>query len=115
MPTVLDAAALRQLCKEAGGYCTPQLNDKVYGNFRGFDSVCSDALKQYTAIKALFLEGNALQALDNLPELPSLMCLCVERGQMHCTVQHMSASYFIGLCRTTQSTACTAYVPSATW
>lgn len=74
---VLDAAALRQLCKDAGGYSTPQLNDKVYGNYKGFDGVCSDALGQYTAIKALFLEGNALRSLEDLPQMPSLMCLCV--------------------------------------
>ena len=104
MPTVLDAAALRQLCKDAGGYCTPQLNDKVYGNYRGFDSVCSEALGRYTAIKALFLEGNALASLGNLPELPSLVCLCVgyvrpTRGIItsHRFVQHNAIDSLHGL------------------
>lgn len=104
MPTVLDAAALRQLCKDAGGYSTPQLNDKLYGNFRGFDSVCSDALGQYTAIKALFLEGNALQSLEGLPELPSLMCMYVANRSLvyphitsHRFVQHNAIDSLAGL------------------
>ncbi len=78
MPTTLDAVALKQLCKECDGYATPQLNDKIYGNFRGYSSICSEALGRYTGIKSLILEGNALETLEDMPQLDQLVCLYVK-------------------------------------
>lgn len=68
---------LRRICKDAKGYATPHLNDKLYCHFKGFAALSRDALAPYTGIKSLFLEGNALSSLDGLPELPELRCLCV--------------------------------------
>jgi hypothetical protein len=33
--TVLTEKYLKQLCKEQGGYQTPELNDKIYLHFKG--------------------------------------------------------------------------------
>lgn len=69
----MDAASLRGLCREHRGYQTPSLNDKLYANFRGFTSIA--ALEPYTGLRALFLEGNALNSAAGLPPLPELRCL----------------------------------------
>lgn len=69
----MTAECLRQLCKEHRLYLTPALNDKLYCNFRGFGSV--GGLEEYVNLKALFLEGNALDTLGGLPPLPQLKCL----------------------------------------
>lgn len=64
---------LQTICKDNGLYRNPALNDKLYCNFKGFTQL--GGLEQYTALKALFLEGNALETLEGLPELPELKCL----------------------------------------
>jgi dynein assembly factor 1 len=42
---------------------------------QGFTHIAN--LEEYVALKALFLENNALTSLDGLPPLPELRCLCV--------------------------------------
>jgi dynein assembly factor 1 len=68
---------LLEICKEHKLYRTPSLNDKLYLNFKGFAKI--DCLEEYTALRALFLEGNALDSIEGLPELKELRCLCVRR------------------------------------
>ena len=65
---------LLKACRESNLYSTPELNDILYCNFKGFVNIAG--LERYTALKALFLEGNALQSLEGLP-LCGLLCLWV--------------------------------------
>jgi dynein assembly factor 1 len=69
----MSAAVLRDLCMQHKLYRTPGLNDKLYLNFKGFTRIA--CLEGYTALKALFLEGNALASLAGLPPLQELTCL----------------------------------------
>lgn len=64
---------LLELCKEHKLYRSPALNDKLYLNFKGFTRI--ENLEEYTGLRALFLEGNALDSLEGLPSLPELKCL----------------------------------------
>jgi dynein assembly factor 1 len=68
--------ALLQVCKDhasSGCYRTPALNDRLYLNFKGFINIGN--LEEYTGLRALFLEGNAISSLEGLPHLPELRCL----------------------------------------
>ena len=69
----MDGAALQALCRKHRLYQTPELNDKLYCNFQGFTAIA--ALEPYSALRALFLEGNALGSAQGLPHLPQLKCL----------------------------------------
>ncbi len=69
----MDHAALLAVCKQHRLYQTPHLNHTLYCNFQGFGSIA--ALERYTGLKALFLEGNALESTAGLPSLPELKCL----------------------------------------
>lgn len=69
----MDAAALAALCKQHRLYQTPALNDRLYANFRGFTAL--GGLDAYTGLRALFLEGNALESVAGLPPLPELRCV----------------------------------------
>ena len=72
--TAMTAAALRGICQQHDDlYVTPALNDRLYCNFAGFDAL--GGLDDYTELRSLFLEGNALQDLGGLPPLPLLTCL----------------------------------------
>lgn len=73
MAHIMSKATLQALCKEHKLYKTPELNDKLYLNFKGFSRI--ENLEGYTCLKALFLEGNALETLEGLPSLPELKCL----------------------------------------
>lgn len=64
---------LLDICKEHQLYRTPSLNDKLYCNFKGFTKIAN--LEEYTGLKALFLEGNALDSLEGMPPLKELRCL----------------------------------------
>ncbi|CAG9466512.1 unnamed protein product [Pedinophyceae sp. YPF-701] len=77
----MSKAALKRICKEAGGFSTPSLNDKLYGNYKGFTAIAN--LEEYTGLKAVFLEGNALDSLEGLPALPELKCLYAQQNCIH--------------------------------
>lgn len=69
----MTTEVLQQCCKEHGLYRTASLNDKLYLNFKGFHTI--ENLEPYTALRALFLEGNAIDSLKGLPPLKELRCL----------------------------------------
>ena len=69
----MTKSVLRDICTKNKLYRTPHLNDKLYLNFKGFTHIAD--LEEYTSLKALFLEGNALQSLVGMPNLEELRCL----------------------------------------
>ena len=69
----MTPGTLRNICKETKLYKTPSLNDKLYLHFKGFQQIAN--LEPHTGLKALFLEGNALESLEGIPALPELKCL----------------------------------------
>ncbi|KAK9840396.1 hypothetical protein WJX74_009218 [Apatococcus lobatus] len=79
--TEMTRQVLKDICKEHQLYVTPQLNDKLYCNYKGFESISN--LEPYTGLKALFLEGNALDSLQGLPKLEELKCLYVQQNMIH--------------------------------
>ncbi|EIE21562.1 outer arm dynein light chain 1 [Coccomyxa subellipsoidea C-169] len=72
---------LRKICKQHELYLTPGVNDKLFCNLRGFRNIAN--LEPYTGLKALFLEGNALQNVDGLPRLELLRCLFLQQNAIH--------------------------------
>lgn len=71
--TEMTEKVLLNICKEHQLYRTPSLNDKLYCNFKGFTKI--ENLEKYSGLKALFLEGNALDSLEGMPPLKELRCL----------------------------------------
>lgn len=69
----MTADALRQICKENNLYQTPELNETLFCSLKGFKNIAD--LERYTDLKALFLDGNALQHLEGIPILSKLRCL----------------------------------------
>eukprot|EP00284_Hemiselmis_tepida_P006653 CAMPEP_0174929522 /NCGR_PEP_ID=MMETSP1355-20121228/27424_1 /TAXON_ID=464990 /ORGANISM="Hemiselmis tepida, Strain CCMP443" /LENGTH=491 /DNA_ID=CAMNT_0016175735 /DNA_START=211 /DNA_END=1682 /DNA_ORIENTATION=+ len=75
----MTAEALQQITKEMKQYNTPSLNDKLYLHFKGWKSI-EPCIKEYTGVKALWLEGNGLDALQNLDAMPELRCLYAQQN-----------------------------------
>lgn len=76
----MDKKTLLAICKANDLYRTPGLNDKLYLNFKGFTRI--ENLEEYTGLKALFLEGNALDSIEGLPTLPELKCLHMQQNSL---------------------------------
>ena len=74
----MTAKWLKTHCKENGGYGTPELNDKLYLHFQGFDRIQN--LEAYTGLKSLFLEGNGLEDLEGLSACVELRCLFAQQN-----------------------------------
>eukprot|EP00195_Chlamydomonas_chlamydogama_P005405 CAMPEP_0202891828 /NCGR_PEP_ID=MMETSP1392-20130828/1781_1 /ASSEMBLY_ACC=CAM_ASM_000868 /TAXON_ID=225041 /ORGANISM="Chlamydomonas chlamydogama, Strain SAG 11-48b" /LENGTH=445 /DNA_ID=CAMNT_0049575687 /DNA_START=22 /DNA_END=1359 /DNA_ORIENTATION=+ len=75
---LMTKEALKAICAEHKLYRTPSLNDKLYCNFKGFTHIA--CLEEYTALRALFLEGNAIDSLEGLPALQELRCLYLQQN-----------------------------------
>jgi hypothetical protein len=63
-------------CKENGGYRQPHLNDQLFLQCRGFCEIGN--LEEYTNLKALWLDQNAIQSIENVGHLSKLVSLFLQ-------------------------------------
>ncbi|KAJ3360834.1 hypothetical protein GGF32_007993 [Allomyces javanicus] len=77
--TLMTLPYLVELAKEQKGYVTPALNDHLYLHFKGFAQISED-IAQYSGLKTLWLEGNALSELRYLDALTELKCLYIQEN-----------------------------------
>lgn len=71
---VMSAESLRAACRRHSQYQTPALNDILYASNQAYSSL-GTGLGHYINLKSLFLDGNALISLEQLPSLQQLSCL----------------------------------------
>jgi len=77
------------VCKDNGGYGTAELNEKIFLNFHGFHKISN--LEPYTALRAIFLEGNCLDSIEGLPALEHLRCLFAQQNCIR-EISHLEGS-----------------------
>jgi len=70
--------AIQDIVKKDGLYRTPALNDKLYLQFRGFQSIQS--LEEYTGLRVLWLEGNGIDKIENLDYQRELRTLYLQQN-----------------------------------
>ena len=56
--------AIKEACLNNDGYEVPELNDKLYLHFKGYQRI--ENLDDYTGCKGLFLESNGPTKIENL-------------------------------------------------
>eukprot|EP01064_Diplonema_japonicum_P037881 TRINITY_DN9007_c0_g1_i1.p1 TRINITY_DN9007_c0_g1~~TRINITY_DN9007_c0_g1_i1.p1 ORF type:complete len:391 (+),score=113.26 TRINITY_DN9007_c0_g1_i1:44-1174(+) len=79
-------AEVVRLCKAAGFYSTPDLNEKLYLQCKGFCEI--GGLEEFVNARALWLEGNCIDEIKGLDRNTELMCLYMARN-MVCKMENL--------------------------
>jgi len=72
----MTADVLVKACRDNGGYRQPRLNDQLFLQCRGFCEIAH--LDEYTELKALWLDQNAIQEIEGLEKLQKLASLFLQ-------------------------------------
>ena len=78
---LMTKAALKQECRRLELYSTPEINDKLYLQYKGWSKV--ENMDEYTGLRCLWLEGNGLRRIEGLDHQPEMRTLylhenCIE-------------------------------------
>ncbi|XP_037711715.1 dynein assembly factor 1, axonemal homolog [Drosophila subpulchrella] len=74
----MTSKGLKELCKKDKLYQTPRLNDVLYLHYQGYQSI--ECLEEYTELKCLWLECNAISEIQGLEQLTKLKCLFLQNN-----------------------------------
>lgn len=66
---------------EQSGYELPSLNEKLFLNNRGFPDI-GDCLREYTEVRALWLQSNCITRIENLDNLLKLRSLFLHENRI---------------------------------
>ncbi|KAH8285776.1 hypothetical protein KR018_002892 [Drosophila ironensis] len=74
----MTVKGIKDLCKRHQLYQTPRLNDMLYLHYQGYQ--CIECLDEYTNLKCLWLECNAISEIQGLDNLGKLKCLFLQNN-----------------------------------
>ncbi|XP_068159415.1 dynein axonemal assembly factor 1 homolog [Drosophila tropicalis] len=74
----ITAKGLKELCKRDKLYQTPRLNDVLYLHFQGYQYI--ECLEDYTELKCLWLDCNAISEIQGLEQQSKLKCLFLQNN-----------------------------------
>lgn len=77
-PHQMTKKVILDQCKRNKLYTTPSLNDVLYLHFQGFHKI--ENLDEYTGLKCLWLESNAISVIEGIDHQPNLKSLFLQNN-----------------------------------
>ena len=71
---------VKHFCEKEGLFSTPELNDKLYLQYKGFVRMDPETLAKYHGLVALWLNHNAITKIEGLNPLISLTSLALQHN-----------------------------------
>lgn len=73
---------LTYFCEKEGLFSTPELNEKLYLQYKGFLKMDPETLAQYRGLVALWLNNNAISQIQGLDTLLGLTSLALNNNSI---------------------------------
>ncbi len=77
---VMTAKTLRYYCEKEGLFSTPEHNDKLYLQYKGFLKIVPETISQYHNLVALWLNNNSISKIEGLDQLIGLTSLALNNN-----------------------------------
>lgn len=74
----MTSQCIRALCKKNDLYLSPALNEVLYLHFMGFNEIA--CLEDYTQLRCLWLDSNAITQIQGLDNQRDLKCLFLQNN-----------------------------------
>jgi dynein assembly factor 1 len=69
-----------RLCKDHGGYRTPELNTQLHLHYKGYTRIQN--LEEFTEVNVLWLESNSIELIENLSHMTKLSALYLQQNYL---------------------------------
>lgn len=77
---LMTLRTLKYYCQKEGLFATPEHNDKLYLQFKGFRDISPETLSQYHNLVALWLDHNSISQIKGLNRLIGLTSLALNNN-----------------------------------
>jgi len=79
--TEMTKKYIKKQCLKHDLYSTPELNTILYLHYQGFEKI--ENLDEYTEIKCLFIQNNAISIIENLDKCKNLRNIVIEHNMLN--------------------------------
>lgn len=71
---------VKYYCEKEGLFSTPEHNDKLYLQYKGFTKIIPETISKYSNLVALWLNNNAILKIEGLSLLVNLKSLALNNN-----------------------------------
>ncbi len=76
----MTVRTIKHYCQKEGLFSTPEHNDKLYLQYKGFTKIVPETISQYHNLVALWLNNNSISTIEGLDQLVSLTSLALNNN-----------------------------------
>lgn len=77
---LMTLRTLKYYCEKEGLFSTPEHNDKLYLQYKGFTKIIPETISKYHNIVALWLNNNSISRIEGLHPLINLTSLALNNN-----------------------------------
>jgi Leucine-rich repeat (LRR) protein len=79
---LMTLRTVKYYCEKEGLFTTPELNDKLYLQYKGFIRIVPETLAHYNNLVALWLNNNGISKIEGLSNLIHLTSLALNNNSI---------------------------------